>query len=438
MNRSFRKTLLCSTVLAAALSSSALAQEGPVTFEFSFSNPGARSMGMAGAFAALADDATAAYANPAGLTQLHVPEVSLETRAWSYETPFVTGGRISGEPSGEGIDTVSGIRHGSSNSSTTGLSYLSFIYPKDRWSFALYRHTWADFSLQSEVNGLFGLNEDGEEDRSEDILANTDVEVINTGFSVAYQIHPRLSLGASLVNYSAKLNSLSVEYAHEDESFYLPNPFTDDLIDTTYSYTSSTNGWSINAGFLWNLSENWSLGGFYREGPTLDFHVTEVVGAGQDEFPVGTVELEAKFPLSLPDIYGLGLAYRSENGAWTVSFEWSHIEYSSITDGLDTRVFDPGQIMIEDGDELRFGVEHVFLHAHPIIALRVGGWLDPAHSVGSGPTAGPFEAAIFPGGEDQWHWVGGLGFVFSNFQIDFGLDLSRQADVASLSFVYWF
>ena len=49
-------------------------QEGPVTFEFSFSNPGARAMGLGGAFAALADDATAAFANPAGLVQLLEPE----------------------------------------------------------------------------------------------------------------------------------------------------------------------------------------------------------------------------------------------------------------------------------------------------------------------------------------------------------------------------
>ncbi len=54
-----------------------------VTLEFSFSNPGARSLGFGGAFVALADDATAAYANPAGLVQLVEPEVSVEGRSWS-------------------------------------------------------------------------------------------------------------------------------------------------------------------------------------------------------------------------------------------------------------------------------------------------------------------------------------------------------------------
>ncbi len=56
---------------------------GPPSLEISFSNPGARSLGFGGAFVALADDATAAFANPAGLVQLLEPEVSIEGRSWS-------------------------------------------------------------------------------------------------------------------------------------------------------------------------------------------------------------------------------------------------------------------------------------------------------------------------------------------------------------------
>ena len=78
-------------VVLIALAAPVAAQEGPVAFEFSFSNPGARSMGLGGAFAALADDATAAFANPAGLVQLLESEVSLEGRWWSYDIPYVAG-----------------------------------------------------------------------------------------------------------------------------------------------------------------------------------------------------------------------------------------------------------------------------------------------------------------------------------------------------------
>jgi len=90
------------------------AQGGPTTLQFSFSNPGARSMGFGGAFIGLADDATAAFANPAGLVQLVRAEVSLEGRRWSYDTPFTEGGRASGLPTGVGIDDVAGLRIGSS------------------------------------------------------------------------------------------------------------------------------------------------------------------------------------------------------------------------------------------------------------------------------------------------------------------------------------
>jgi hypothetical protein len=38
--------------------------------DFRFNNPGARANAMGGAFIGLADDATAAYTNPAGLTIL--------------------------------------------------------------------------------------------------------------------------------------------------------------------------------------------------------------------------------------------------------------------------------------------------------------------------------------------------------------------------------
>jgi hypothetical protein len=97
--------LALSLLLAAGAARGQESLEGPPTLQFSFSNPGARSMGFAGAFVALADDATAAFANPAGLVQLLQPEVSLEARNWSYATAFTERGRIEGAPSGVGIDT---------------------------------------------------------------------------------------------------------------------------------------------------------------------------------------------------------------------------------------------------------------------------------------------------------------------------------------------
>ena len=52
--------------------------------------------GDGSAFVGAADDATAAFANPAGLARLNTRQVSAEGRVRRVETPFLRGGRISG------------------------------------------------------------------------------------------------------------------------------------------------------------------------------------------------------------------------------------------------------------------------------------------------------------------------------------------------------
>ena len=128
--------LLLGLLLAAG---GATAQEPIIPLQFSFSDPGARSLGFGGAFVALADDATAAIANPAGLVQLVRPEVSIEGRHWSFSTPYTLRGRAEGLPSGFGIDNVVGLETATSETALNALSYLSFVYPGGRWSVAAFR-----------------------------------------------------------------------------------------------------------------------------------------------------------------------------------------------------------------------------------------------------------------------------------------------------------
>src|SRR5205814_3471143 len=79
MRRTFLVLALCSfAALPAAAQNTDI--EALAGLQFNFGNPGARSLGMGGAFLGLADDASATEANPAGLTILRKPEVSLEAR----------------------------------------------------------------------------------------------------------------------------------------------------------------------------------------------------------------------------------------------------------------------------------------------------------------------------------------------------------------------
>lgn len=412
------------------------AQEGPVTFEFSFSNPGARSMGLGGAFAALADDATAAFANPAGLVQLIEPEISLEGRRWSYDTPYVSGGRALGEPTGIGIDTESTLTFGNSAFDVTGISFVSFVLPADRWSFAVYRHTWADYRLNSQIDGLF-LIEDEEDARSEDVVSWINFDVTNTGAAASYEVSESLSLGIGVVYYETELNGVSEEYAVEDEGFFAPNPQLPELLDTTYDYRGKDDGFAVHVGLLWRPSPQWSVGAYYREGPQMSLSFTETKGPADDDPETDPVTIMSGV-VDLPEVYGLGVAYRTLENALTISAEWARVGYSSIGRTFDGFIFDEGQLRLSDGDEYHLGLEYVFVGVEPIIALRAGAWHDPAHGFAPGTEADPDERAIYTGGDDQMHYTIGIGLVFAKGQIDLGVDLSDTVDTVSLSMVYRF
>jgi hypothetical protein len=425
-------------VLLAMLSASSAAQDVPqpiIDVEFSFSNPGARSMGFGGAFVALADDATAAFANPAGLVQLLEPEVSLEGRLWSYSIPFTLGGRVEGEPSGIGLDDTEGLRFGSSEETLTGLSFLSFVYPRKRWSVAFYRHQLANVESLSATQGLFAGDPCCPE-RFLDQRSRTDFEAVTYGVSGAYRVSPALKLGIGLTYFDGMLVSESELFRRDDdspESFFEPISYLSERMVLSQPFTIDDTDWGFTAGFLWNVSKVWSLGGVYREGPELEI-ATAIVAGPESGFgvPAGTVLGSLSSPASFADVWGLGLAYRSPGGRVTAAFEWDRVEYSEPLEslGVDDQV-------IDDADELHLGGEYVFLDKVPVVAVRVGMWLDPDHRARA-TTADPFVTALLHPGDDELHYAAGLGFAFPVFQVDLGIDLSDLVDTASISAIYTF
>ncbi len=415
------------------------AQEAPPALEFSFSNPGARSMALAGAFVALADDATAAFANPAGLVQLLRPEVSLELRLRSYSTPYTVGGRAVGAPTGNGIDTVTGLRTAESNDTTTGVSFLSFVYPGTRWSLALHRHELADFSIATEVNGLFGSDPGGGTWRYEDQWTATDLEIVGTGVAGAYRASDRLSFGFGLSYFSGTVDNRGATYGVDvyPDTFWELNSFRPERMWVSSSFVVDDADIGFNLGVLWEFAASWRLGAVYRQGPRFHYELTNRAGPLLDE-PEGTIlESVTDRSIAFPDVWGLGLAYRSRGGSLTVGFEWDRVEYSIIGETLDSPLVDTSLAAIDDVNELRLGLEYVFLGSSPLIAVRGGVWHEPDHRfryLGDDP----FAQALYPQGEDVLHVTAGVGIVFSAFQIDFGVDLSDNSDIFALSAIYSF
>jgi hypothetical protein len=166
--------------------------------------------------------------------------------------------------------------------------------------------------------------------------------------------------------------------------------------------SSDTQDWGINSGFLWNVTSQWNVGGFYRQGPRID--------------------------PPFPDVYGLGAAFRTSNGNLAISFEWDHVAYSGLAvDFSDLVVGNPDlATKLNSTNELHLGAEYAFLKMTPIIAVRVGMWTDPDPRPGS------------LGRDDTVHIAGGLGMVYKRFQLDLGADYSEHGSSTSISMVFTF
>ena len=415
------------------------AQEAPPALEFSFSNPGARSLGLGGAFVALADDATAAFANPAGLVQLSRSEISAEFRRRKYSTPYTTGGRAQGRPTGWGIDTIDGVRTSRSNETTSGLSFLSFVYPGDRWSLALFHHKVADFAVSTEINGLFADAPEGGWIRYEDQLSTTELDISGTGLSGSYQVSDRLSLGFGVSYFSGTVENEGALYAMDvyPDTFWERNSFLPHRRWVTSSFTADDTDIGFNIGLLWKFTDSWRFGAVYRRGPRFDYELYNTAGPLHPE-PEGTVlDSVTDHSIAFPDVWGLGIAYRSPGGRLTVGFEWDRVEYSVIGESLDSPLVDTSVVAIDDANELRLGVEYVFLESSSLIALRGGLWYDPDHRFRY-TGEDPFSRALYQQGQDLLHVTAGVGIAFKDFQIDLGADLSQNADVVALSAIYSF
>lgn len=421
---------------------------------FNFSNPGARSLGMGGAFLGLADDATAAYSNPAGLSNLFRPEFSIEYRNTDYTTVFSDTGRLLGEPTGLGLDTVNGIVQGEVDNDVDSVSYLSFVFPREKWTFGAYRHQIGDFETfyrsqgpvvqtRGEQNGVPFLS------RARPTENTVDLDIVNWGLSVSYRLTDNLSIGGGISYFDFEFDTLTLRYPLESgedrgnpADFSLP-------AQSVNTQTGDDDDIGYNVGILWKLTDKWSLGAVYRSGGEFDYmHSTLNNNSG--------VSLEGMTDFNLPSSYGVGVAFRPVDQL-TLNFDYNRITYSDLTKNpvIQGSGAPFPELQADDGDEYRFGLEYVFATENPI-AIRAGVWRAPDSTLSyQGPT--PEEAlpddpadvvlqknqrnvraAFFQPGSEETHYTLGAGFVIGRFQLDAAVDLSDTNDTFSLSGVVFF
>jgi hypothetical protein len=396
-------------------------------------------MGFGGAFVALADDATAAFANPAGLVQLTEPEVSVEGRVWSHATPYVDGGRIFGPPTDLGLDTIDGLSVGISSTEIGGLSFLSFAFPTDRWTFAIYRHVLANYEFGGEMDSLFAGPWPGfpnSRERTFALRKAIDLELINFGASASYRLNDAVSLGLGVSYVEGSMLLLSESFGFADPGqptdFYgFHTNFAPEFLVSASPVYGKDETLTYLVGALWRPSETWSLGAVYREGPELGGTSQVIAGPmNRESVPAGTVVASSSGQIGFPDVFGIGAAYRSRTQRLTLSFEWDHVGYSSLLE-------ESPEFRVDDGAELRIGAEYVFLQSTPVLAVRIGAWLDPDHRIRY--TGDNYIArAVLQSGSDERHLSFGVGIAMRSFQLDLGVDLSELVDTVSLSTIYTF
>jgi long-chain fatty acid transport protein len=415
--------------------------------QFNFSNPGARSLGFGGAFIGLADDATAAYTNPAGLTNLSKPEISFEGRYFQYRTEFLDRGHGFGSPSGNGQDTVAGEVTVRSNDIKKSFSFLSFVYPQDRWAIAVYRHELANFRATSQTNGIFyGPQGNIPSTRLFPVQASVDLKIIDYGASVAVRVADGFSLGvgASAYQYSQATRVTRFDFA--GGGFANPPDFTSPVLFEGDDGAAS-DVVTVNAGLLWKINRQFSVGAVYRQGPK--FHPEAFIIAAD-----GSSASSITATFHVPDVYGAGLTVHPTD-FFTVSFDYNRVRYSQLTKEFVDLFAPDGPALSnayrsDDGNVFRLGLQYAIPLGTNVLALRAGAWRDPDHRIrftqqvlptddADTAAAKAGELLLFRAGKNEYHYTGGIGLALGeHFQIDAAADIVNSVRTGAVSAVIRF
>lgn len=419
-------------LVASAPSLAITNDETNATIPFSFSNPGARSLAMGGAFLALADDATAAYTNPAGLTRLGISkQVSVEFRRLSFDTPYPSGGSFGFEP----FD-LTGVNYRSASDDANELAFLSFVLPREDWSIAFYRHQLLNYQNRYTTDPIDYRPDIGTFIRPYTAIA--DLEIESYGVSFGQNLSDSLSWGLGVAYHRFEIDTLNQRF----DALAGNAP----LFRTVQS--GSDNDLSYTFGLLYRGSDRFSIGLSYRSAPSFSYRARLVLDDGTDF-------LDFQTPFKAPDVFGVGFSLRATDQL-TLNLDVNHVGYGNIGQRVDDGFTQPQNnnpttlqgFAVKDQVEPRFGLEYAFATANPFF-LRAGMWREREHTLRfvADPESGAFsnvafgdrpypDAVLFSTGDTEMHYSVGFGWAFQKFQIDFAYDSSDVQDTLSLSGVF--
>jgi len=348
---------------------------------------GARATGMGGAFIGVADDATAASWNPAGLIQLEKPEISAVYSYFDRKQKHNSASR----PEVDDTNTVD----------TDGLNYASIVYP-----FVLFnRNMVVSLNYQRlfelDKNYSFMLNKT--DPRSDTGIEENTITFVQDGYlytlspAMAVQIIPELYIGGT-INFWDNVTGQN----GWDDTYREVGTMNRTFGATTYPVIStaqqtqdtSFEGTNAHFGFMWLITDALTLGGVYKTDFDADIkqkyvQMSNTIWPTAPPFPFiesqSTQTGSKKQTMEMPASYGLGLAYRHSD-AWTLAFDVYRTEWEDfvIVDDLGNKEnpFNQSSDKLKNTTQVRFGTEYLFIRNNYVVPVRGGLFYDPEPAVG--------------------------------------------------------
>lgn len=340
---------------------------------------GARATGMGGAFISVADDATAASWNPAGLVQLEKPEVSAVYSYFNRNQEFDSK-----------IHPEVGSEHGTD---THALNYASAAYP-----FVLFNRNMIvslNYQRLYEMKKFTRFNflestGDGPISQVAEFSQSGHLYALAPAFAV--QIKPGLAVGATFNIWNDTVgtngwNSTQKNTLHANlfDGFVVSDEQIIEKKKTTFK------GYNANFGLHWGFTDKLTLGLVYKTAFDADL-VEKTTGRNSQTLYSGgnlvssdTTHYSSrqKRTMYMPASYGAGISYRHSD-AWTVAADlyrtdWSRFalknEDGSRTNPLNKRPLSEGRLT--DTTQVRLGTEYLFIKEKYVIPVRFGLFYDP-------------------------------------------------------------
>ena len=408
-------------------------------FQFNFNNPGARALGMGGAFVAVADDATAVIANPAGLVILQRPELSAEVKFTKFTNSFSAFSNTPADAPGMNY------RSKDFDDSVVTPSFFSFVYPTERLVVAAFVREQINYKSSFDTNGVFVqdpssvgcIGQPAGICRLSPSKSELEITSLNFGLGVGLNLEKENALlpniGGSLEFSVGKIRSRLQRFNVTSPTG--PPDFS--ALMSTEGVDGTDLGIAFNIGALWHPVKDLGLGVVYRRGPRYDmtFTFTNETNGASTSTPFG---------FKVPDVIAGGVSYRFFERL-TLAFEATYIQYSQLVKNFQVPLADSvgKKYRVDDALELHVGGEYIFFVKDIPFAARAGFYTNPDHKIRY--TGGPhdaseaFDRALYQAGKDRYHGTFGLGVVpLPGWQLDFAGNYSADVKEVSISTVFRF